>query len=257
MRTLQNALLSAGEPWPEPIEIVNENGQSNIVLLCEHASNFIPKAYAGLGLSDADLARHIAWDLGAAKLTRALAHTLDAPAFLGTYSRLLIDLNRPPHVESSSALISEDTEIPGNRDLDDQERQRRIATIFDPFHARVAFHMKAKLDQAQPVRLVSIHSFTKVFRGEVRPWHAGVLFDQTHAAAFCDHVLKRLAANPSINVGANVPYQVSRDDDYALYVHGGDLGVAAILIEVRQDLLEDERGITEWTHRLIDAVGAP
>jgi predicted N-formylglutamate amidohydrolase len=246
-----------GEPWPEPIEVVNEYGQSNIVLLCEHASNYVPKAYSGLGLSDADLARHIAWDLGAAKLTRALAHALDAPAFLGTYSRLLIDLNRPPHVESSSALKSEDTEIPGNREIDDQERQRRVATIFDPFHARVASHMKTKLNQAQPVRLVSIHSFTQVFRGEVRPWHAGVLFDQAYAAAFGARVLKRLSADPAINVGANVPYQVSREDDYALYVHGGDLGIAAILIEVRQDLLEDESGITEWTHRLVDAVDAP
>jgi predicted N-formylglutamate amidohydrolase len=249
--------LNPAGSWREPIEVINENGRSDLVLLCEHASNYVPETYGGLGLSDADLARHIAWDIGAATLTRALSHALDAPAFLGTYSRLLIDLNRPLHVESSSAVISEDTEIPGNRALGDQERQRRAAMIFHPFHDHVGHHLATRLAAGHPVRLLSIHSFTKVFRGHERPWHAGVLFDQAHAAKFATQVLNRLAADPALIVDANVPYQVSREDDYGLYVHGGDLGVAAILVEIRQDLLEDETGIADWTRRLCHAVGGP
>ena len=99
---------------PPAFEIVNPQGASGYVLTCEHASNFMPEEYQGLGLGPADLARHIAWDIGAADTARKLAIALDAPLVLSGYSRLLIDCNRPLGAPTSIPEVSELTAIPGN-----------------------------------------------------------------------------------------------------------------------------------------------
>ena len=240
--------------WPEAVEILNGGGRSDIVLLCEHASNHMPAQYEGLGLEAGHLRRHIAWDIGAAEVTRRLSARLDAAAFLGNYSRLLIDLNRPIGSAGSIPLRSEDTDIPGNAALGEAERQRRAAVMFAPFHEAVARHLDARQEAGRTTRIVTIHSFTPVFLGEKRPWHAGVLFDGAHSLA--EEVLHGLRAEPSLNVEANVPYVISADGDYAVPVHGDQRGIDAILIEIRQDLLADEPGIAEWSGRLARVLGA-
>ncbi|MBV8399523.1 MAG: N-formylglutamate amidohydrolase, partial [Acetobacteraceae bacterium] len=111
---------------------VNETGRSPYVLVCEHASNYMPARYRGLGLAAPELQRHIAWDIGAAPLARCLSALLDSPLFLSGYSRLLIDCNRPPLAPTSIPVRSEATEIPGNQGLDDAERERRANTFFWP-----------------------------------------------------------------------------------------------------------------------------
>ena len=246
--------MTAGTEWPEPIECLNEKGRSAFVLLCEHASNHIPREYAGLGLDAQELSRHIAWDIGAAEVTRNLSQLLNAPAFLGTYSRLVIDLNRPPGVRSSIVERSEATDIPGNRALDASERDRRLKRIFEPYHARVADQVQRRERSGQPCILVAIHSFTPVFLGQARAWHAGVLFDK--AAALGHALIKRLGADGALNVDANVPYGVSIDEDYGLLVHGDQRGHPAILIEIRQDLISSSAGIDEWAQRLARALPA-
>ncbi|MFT4076889.1 MAG: N-formylglutamate amidohydrolase [Asticcacaulis sp.] len=219
---------------------------SDIVLLCEHASNHIPARYDGLGLSQDDLCRHIAWDLGAAALTRRLSDALDAPAYLGTYSRLLIDLNRPIDAVSSIVDFSEDTPVPGNLVIDSAERAHRIDRIFQPFHMAISALLDKRQRQCKPVRLVSIHSFTPVYLGVVRPWEAGVLFGS--AERFGSQLLSQLALSGRI-VGANVPYRTSREEDFAVPVHGDDRGIPAVLLEVRNDLINDSANvgqISEW-----------
>jgi predicted N-formylglutamate amidohydrolase len=238
--------------WPAAIEIINESGRNDIVLICEHASNHIPAEYAGLGLQAPDLARHIAWDIGVAAVTRALAARLDAAAFLGTYSRLLIDLNRPPGVPSSIPERSESTDIPGNHDLSAAEKERRRERIFAPFHSRITEHLSARERAGRKTRIVAIHSFTPVFFGKTRPWHAGVLYDSSRT--FAEATISKLQLNSRLNVAANVPYVISRDGDYAVLVHGQNRGHPSILIEVRQDLLESNAGIAEWTARLAAAL---
>lgn len=119
--------VNFGPDRPTAVEILNPGGRSDIVLLCEHASNHIPAEFGGLGLETRHHRRHIAWDVGAADLTRRLSARLDAPAFLGTYSRLLIDLNRPLGSSGSIPVCSEDTDVPGNLGMDPQERERRAA----------------------------------------------------------------------------------------------------------------------------------
>ena len=219
--------------------------------MCEHASNHIPAEYNDLGLTPHDLTRHIAWDPGAAEVTRRLSDALDAPAYLGTSSRLLIDLNRPIEASSSIVTRSEATDIPGNIALDPKERQRRIEQIFQPYHAAVSACLDERQKAGRPVRLVSIHSFTPVYLGEARPWQAGVLFGE--ADTFGMAMLDRLRS-PSLTIGANVPYQSSRDEDYGVPIHGDDRGIPAVLIELRNDLISDPAGVSEWTSRLAAAL---
>ncbi|MER8955152.1 N-formylglutamate amidohydrolase [Mesorhizobium sp. M0833] len=214
----------------------------------------MPAEYARLGLDSSHLQRHIAWDIGAAAVTRLLSKLLDAPAFLSSYSRLLIDLNRPLGSSGSIPVQSEDTDIPGNVGLDPAERNRRAEIMFAPFHDRVAAHLDERAKQGRATRIATIHSFTPVFLGVGRPWHAGVLYDQ--AIEFGQAVLAGLNIDGALNVAANEPYVISRNGDYAIPVHGDDRGIPAVLIEIRQDLLASRSGIEEWAKRLAAALPA-
>lgn len=232
---------------------MSASGTADVVLVCEHASNYIPDGYRGLGLGASDLARHIAWDIGAAEVTRRLSLLLDAPAFLATHSRLLIDLNRPLDAATLIVTRSEATDIPGNIGIDAAERATRIARLFTPFHDAVSGCLDDRQAAGKPVRLVSIHSFTPVFHGVQREWHAGVLFDR--AQSLGEAMVAQLQA-PGLRVGANVPYKSGRTDDYAVPVHGDDRGIPAILLEIRQDLIADSAGAAAWAGRIAAALTA-
>jgi len=234
--------------WPEPIEILNEDSDCEIVLICEHAANHIPPEYDRLGVTDEDLQRHIAWDVGAAAVTRGLAQALGASAFLGTYSRLLVDLNRPFGCLSSMPVRSEATSIPGNVDLTEAEFLRRRERVFDPFHDRIAARLDAREAAGLKTRIVAIHSFTPVYLGVARPWHVGILFDRS--ADFAEATIAALSRDSALVVGANVPYVIDRDEDYAIPVFGTDRGNPAILVEIRNDLISDVAGIADWTRRM-------
>lgn len=151
-------------------------------------------------------------------------------------------------------MQSEHTDIPGNVGLDPEERSRRAEIMFAPFHDRVAAHLDNRAKQGRATRIATIHSFTPVFLGVGRPWHAGVLYDQ--AIEFGQAVLAGLNIDGALNVAANEPYVISRDGDYAIPVHGDDRGIPAVLIEIRQDLLASRAGIEEWAHRLAAALPA-
>lgn len=234
------------------VEILNSGGSSPLILLCEHASNHIPERYERLGLSSSDLDRHIAYDLGAAELTRSLAGLLDAPAFLATHSRLLIDLNRPLHVEASIPLRSEATEIVGNLALGREERALRAERMFHPFHDAVSMLLDRRKAGGIPTRIACIHSFTPTFLGVDRPWHAGILFDR--AERWGRSIIRSLASDPELIVEANVPYSVTPEDDYALPVHGDARNLDAVLIEIRNDTIREATGIAAWTDRLACAL---
>ena len=238
--------------WPAPVEVLNEKGASEFVLVCEHASRHIPRDYGGLGLGEADLSRHIAWDVGAADVVRCLSATLDAPAFVATYSRLLIDLNRPTDSPSSIVERSEATDIPGNLAIAREERTRRIEHVFEPFHARVAGHLDARVRARNPTRLVTIHSFVPVFLDQSRPWHAGILFGR--AAEFASQVMAGIKRDPGLVLDFNVPYQVTAEGDYTIPIHGDGHGIPAVEIEMRQDLIAHEAGAREWSGRLARAL---
>lgn len=239
------------ERLPPAVTVLNDAGRSCFVLTVEHASNFIPRRYGNLGLPDVELTRHIAWDIGVAPLARGLAARLDAPAFLSGYSRLLIDCNRPMGVSSSIPLMSEVTEIPGNRDLAATERAYRAEHYFWPYQKAITRHLDRRQQAGRSTVIFAVHSFTPVFKGVVRPWHAGVLFRKSEAYG---EALVEALDRDGLVIGANEPYQISDEGDYVVPVHGEGRGLDVVLIEVRQDLIADARGVAEWTDRLADGL---
>ena len=235
------------ETQPPAFRLLNENGASPFVLVCEHASRFMPEHYAGLGLDEGDLKRHIAWDIGAENVAMQLCRDIDAPLILANYSRLLIDLNRPPTSKTSIPEISEMTVIPGNRNLAGQERQTRIERYFGPFQARLSQLLDARQATARPTTILAVHSFTPVFKGVSRPWHAGILFRRS---ATFGRALVAALGGETAHIAENQPYQIEDDSDYTVPVHGEARGLDAVLIELRQDLIASEQGAADWAGRL-------
>ena len=232
---------------PQAAMVLNEAGRSPYVLLCEHASRYIPPRYSNLGLPEPELTRHIAWDIGAEGIARQLSKALDAPLIMSGYSRLLIDCNRPIGVASSIPEVSETTAIPGNIGLDGDERGRRADLYYWPFQKAVIAHLDARQRNGTPTIIFGVHTFTPVFKGFQRPWHAGVLYRKS--ADFGERLLG-LLAEPGLTLAANEPYIIEDDHDQTVPVHGEARGLEAVLIEVRQDLVAGAEGQVEWAGRL-------
>jgi predicted N-formylglutamate amidohydrolase len=221
-------------------------GGGRLIFVCDHASNALPAGYGTLGLSPDLFASHIAHDIGAAGVTRALAAGFGAPAILARWSRLLIDLNRGEEDPTLVMQLSDGSIIPGNRDIGEAEIARRIAEFHAPYHARIAAEIaRARVSKAIPV-IVSIHSFTPVWKGSARPWQIGILWDRD--ARLARPLIERLAAAGFV-VGDNEPYTGELEDD-CLYRHGTMLGLPHVLIEIRQDLIANATAAAAFAARL-------
>ncbi len=240
------ALLAADEPPACSIE--NPTGASPFFLTCDHAGRRIPRALGDLGVAAAELDRHIAWDIGAAGLTSRLGARLDAFAIVQTYSRLVVDCNRPLDSPTLIPLRSERTDIPGNANLSTAQRRRRIDEIFAPYHARTVAELDARRAAGRPTILVTVHSFTPAYLGVARPWHCGILYHRDTRLA---HALLRLIREEGEwVVGDNEPYSVSDTSDYAIPVYGTQRGLANVELEIRQDLIADAAGQAQWAERV-------
>jgi predicted N-formylglutamate amidohydrolase len=198
-------------------------------------------------LAPSDFAAHIAYDIGAAGLTRALADRFDATAFLARWSRLVIDLNRGADDPTVVMKLSDGRIIPGNRGAGPAQIAERIARYHAPYHEAIAARIAAMRAQTIVPVLVSMHSFTPIWRGQRRPWHIGVLWDKDCRLA--RPLMTRLRQEHDILVGDNEPYSGELEND-CLYRHGTMNGVPHVLIEVRQDLIGDDFGIHRWAERL-------
>ncbi len=217
---------------PMPFEVLNAQGSARVLLVCEHASAHMPDAYGYLGLPPEHRESHAAWDPGALGVAQEMARDLDAVLVAGTLSRLIYDLNRPPENPAAMPAKSEVIEVPGNADLSEAERERRISTIYTPYHRVVA---EALAMQASPV-LVTVHSFTPVYHGAPRRVEIGLLHDADsriadlileNPATFGDHVVER-----------NAPYGPADGVMHTLNVHGDANGHPNLMIEVRNDLIK-------------------
>lgn len=237
-------LLAADEPGP--VERVNPDGPSPLVLVCDHASNRVPRALADLGLDPAALTGHIAWDPGAAEVARGLAARLGAPLLLGTYSRLVVDLNRPLESPELIPSHSDGVSIPGNLHLDQRGRAARLDALFHPYHAAIADLLDGRGER--PTLLLAVHSFTPNLAGHTRPWHAGVACGPDHRLAGA--LYRALTPSPELHIGYNQPYDVDPAHDYTLPRHGEARGIPHAMIELRNDGLATPAGIAAWTERL-------
>ncbi|MDE1148339.1 MAG: N-formylglutamate amidohydrolase [Azospirillaceae bacterium] len=238
---------------PPAVTVVNPGGAAPVVLLCEHASNRVPARLGTLGVAAGDMRRHIAWDIGAEAVTRALARRLDAPAVVAGYSRLVVDLNRPLDSPTLMPAVSDGTPILANQSLHDGDRQARLDALFHPFHAAANALVAAKRDGAQVPAIISVHSFTPVMDGVQRPWHLGILWDQDGRLPL--PLLDSLRGLPGVVVGDNVPYSGRDGHGYTLQTHSSAPGLPGVLIEVRQDLIGDADGAEHWAGVLADALG--
>ena len=238
---------AAGTDFPAFVTVPGEPS-SGLILICDHAANALPPEYGSLGLPASEFHRHIAYDPGAAALTRALAAALAAPAVLSTFSRLLIDANRGEDDPTLIMRLSDGAVVAGNSRLDAAERAQRIARFHAPYHAAVDAAIDAALAAGVVPAIFSLHSFTPVWRGVPRPWHCGVLWDRDPRMAV--PLIEALRADRSLVVGDNEPYAGALVGD-SMYRHATQRGLAHALIEVRQELIADDIGVAMWAARLV------
>ena len=248
MMAAADALLAPDEP--AAVVEYRANGASPFLLVCDHAGRRIPRRLHDLGLGEADLARHIAWDIGIAGVGRDLADRLDACLVMQPYSRLVIDCNRPPGTLKSIVAESDGTRIAANENLSAAAAAQREREIFAPYHGAIARHLDERKSANRKTILISLHSFTPVYGGVARPWQIGVLYNRHDALA--DALLALLREQGDLTVGDNEPYTVDDETDYTIPVHGERRGIPHVAIEIRQDLIGEEKGQLQWAERLAE-----
>jgi predicted N-formylglutamate amidohydrolase len=230
-------LLAATDP--PPFTVINPDARADILLVCDHAAAAVPASLGRLGLGEADLARHIGWDIGAAAVTRALAERLSVPAVLSGYSRLVIDCNRGLDDPTSILAISDALPVPGNRSLSEADRLARAEACFWPYQRAVGAMLRRALAMGATPAVVSIHSFTPRFKGYDRPWQIGILWDRDPRVAV--PLIAGLALR-GLNVGDNQPYSGRDPEGFTMLHHAVPRGLPHVLIELRQDEIDTEAG---------------
>ncbi|MDP6473941.1 MAG: N-formylglutamate amidohydrolase [Alphaproteobacteria bacterium] len=218
----------------------------NLLLLCDHASNALPPGWGSLGLSQGQLKEHIAWDIGAAAVTRHLARLLGAPALLSRYSRLFIDCNRALGTPNSIPEESDGVGVPANRALTAAEMARRADIAFHPYHRELA----RRLDSLGDPFVIAVHSCTAVFAGQARPWHVGVLWRRDAASA--GRLIAALARDKALHVGDNQPYSAFDAPGHTVADVVEPRKLRHVIIEIRQDLIAGDAGAEAWAERLAD-----
>lgn len=246
MQKSATPLLGPGDP--PPFMVRRARGASPFVLICDHAGRAVPRALGDLGVPAPEWDRHIAWDIGAHGVALALSELLDAWVITQTYSRLVIDCNRPPGAASRIPERSERTDVPGNADLSEADRAAREREIFDPYHAAIAAELDRRAAAGLPAVLISVHSFTPSYLDETRDMHVGVLYQ--HDARVAHAVRDAIRAEGEWVVGDNAPYSVSDETDYAIPVHAEARGLPYLELELRQDLIAEPEGQRAWARRV-------
>lgn len=236
--------------WEPAVTVSNRSGSYPMLIVCEHASNHIPKQFSDLGLDVGQLQSHVAWDPGARLVAAHLSQSLNAPLITSEISRLVYDCNRPFDDLSSIPEKSETTVIPGNARLAETERRQRFELCYQPFEEAV----RKQLDDMSPSpALLTIHSFTPVYLGKKRDVEFGILHDSDRR--FADALLQLAAAHLDLNIRRNEPYGVADGVTHTLKVHGVSSGILNAMLEIRNDLLKSHQqcvGIAEKLSRLVD-----
>ncbi|MCJ2141288.1 N-formylglutamate amidohydrolase [Methylobacterium sp. E-066] len=238
--------IEARAPAPHPCEIIPGDPACGLVIACDHASNFVPPDIA-LGVPESEFGRHIAYDIGAAAVTRGLAARLNVPAILTNFSRLIIDPNRGRSDPTLVMRLSDGAVVPGNAKIDEAGKQARIARFYAPFDAAIDEAVAAAQAAGRPPAILTMHSFTPYWRGIARPWQVGILYDRD--ARLARPLIESLEADPAgLTVGDNQPYGGGLPGD-TIDRHATARGLPNALVEIRQDLIAGEAGQEEWAER--------
>jgi predicted N-formylglutamate amidohydrolase len=232
-----------------PVRVSNPDGRGPFVILCDHASNYIPEGFGTLGLQPDDLQKHIAWDPGALGVSAVMSQRLDAPLVESRVSRLIIDCNRPLNAPDLVPSLSEVTTIPANVNLDEAAKQQRIALSHRPYHAAIEKLARERASRGLPEPIyVAVHSYTPVYRGVERPWHIGIIHDDDVRIAA--PLIAGLQALNQFNVGINEPYSPADRVYYTLERHASAFGLPAVMIEIRNDLITVPQEEKAWADTL-------
>lgn len=235
------------------VEVANAGGSSPFVLVCDHASNFIPERYGDMGLTETERLSHIAWDPGALEVSRALSARLDAPLVASHVSRLVIDANRDVASPGLFWTLSEATRIAANENLDTDERRHRIDSYYRPYHDAIAALLDERQRQGRESILVCVHSFTPAFLGVARPWEIGLIHGRDDGLTRA--LQSALAANePTLTIGWNEPYSALTGVTFTLEHHGDARGIEATMLELRNDEIRDAAGVRRWVDILARAL---
>ena len=235
-------LLRPGDP--PAFTSHNPAGKAPLLLLCDHASKAIPKALGDLGITAAELDRHIGWDIGALEAAKELSDRLDAPLLASGYSRLVIDCNRWPGGEGSTPEVSDGTPIPANAGLSKDQVDARAEACFWPYHKEVDRQLDAMTANSRKVCLLVVHSFTPEMKGFKRPWHLGVLWNDDDRLP--KPLLAELRRDHKMEVGDNEPYSARASYEYTLTAHAKPRAIPHCSLEIRQDLIDTRTEAREW-----------
>lgn len=225
---------------PTPFVVLNGNSDLPILLVCDHASRRFPASLGDLGVDPVVRRCHLAWDIGAGALTQLLARRLGATAVMQQYSRLVIDCNRQLLDPGAFLEFGDGVIIPGNRNLNDQQKQARAGEIYWPYHYAVAEELVRLRQQPSPPAVYAVHSFTPVLNGVSRQWEIGILWDKDQRIATA--MIEALRAQ-GFAVGDNEPYSGKAPQDFTIDHHAESAGLPHVGIEIRQDLIADEQGV--------------
>ena len=231
----------------EPAETIAGDPARGLLILCEHASNHVPEDLDRLGVPEREFARHIAYDIGAAAVTRRLANLLGVPAVLTHFSRLIIDPNRGQRDPTLVMRLSDGAIVPGNARIDAAGIAERIRRFYAPFDRAVDAAVARAEQAGAPPMILTMHSFTPFWRTVARPWQVGVLYDRDDRMA--RPIIEALKADPAgLCVGDNEPYGGGLPGD-TIDRHATARGLPNALIEIRQDLIGGPEGQEEWAQR--------
>lgn len=230
------------------VRVVNRAGRSPYLIVCDHASNWLPAHHGTLGLTQADMLRHIAWDPGALPVAEEMSASLDATLVAAGISRLAIDCNRPLDAPDLVPPLSETTVIPGNENLTEAQRAERIALSWQPFHDTIEKIVEERLAEGLETWIVSIHSFTPVYKGVQRPWEIGILHDDDERLSA--PMTEAFRALGKFTVGDNQPYAPVDRVYFTLERHARSRGLPCAMIEIRNDEIADRAGQHRWAELL-------
>ncbi len=240
-----------GPDDPPPFTVLNPGGASRCILTAEHAGIAVPGKLNRLGLDDEDYTRHYAVDVGVRRLTETLSALLDAPAILGNYSRLVVDLNRDRTHRTLCADHGEGKPVPGNIGLCEQDRAARICAIYDPYEQALESMMDRAVARDAPPIVVSIHSFTPQFYNFKRPWQVGFLW--THDSRL-SHALIPYFTGRGMVVGDNQPYDHRVLRGSAINRHADARRLSNTLVEIRSDLILNDKMSDDWATLLAESL---
>ncbi len=244
-----------GKAEPKSFRVENAKGRGHAVIVCDHASNRVPKSLDNLGLGKKDLAKHIAWDPGTEIIGKYLSEKLDAPAVYASYSRLVVDLNRGETNKECMRDESDHVHIPGNANLTKADRAQRLKEIFWPYHEAIDKTVTSYTKRGVAPMFLSMHSFTPEMDGFKRPWEIGILWNRE------EKIARKLAANlrsqnPGMTVGENEPYSLKAVNysKNTISTHAESRGIPYVIVEFRQDLVGTKAGALKWARIFLSAL---